>query len=155
LYTLAQLTDILKLPRNRVRAWLQAGLIQPIENTHGVCYFDFRQVVGAKRLSDLTAAGVSTEKIRRSLEKLKTWTLDADQPLHQLEFLEKNGHILLRLEEGLIEPSGQMHFDFDDGEAIIQPQPVSGEQWFETGCQHEEEGFLAEAAHAYRQALLV
>ena len=156
LYTLAQLTDFLDVPRNRVRAWLQAGLIQPVEKTNGVCYFDFRQVVGAsKTLCELAKAGIGTERIRRSLEELKAWLPDADQPLDQLALLEKNGHVLVRLEEGLVEPSGQLYFDFGAGEAILQVQPTSAEQWFETGCQHEAEGFLDEAAHAYRQALLV
>jgi Tfp pilus assembly protein PilF len=137
LYTLAQLTNLLNIPRSRVRAWMQAGLIEPVETVHGICYFDFRQVVGAKTLCELAQAGISTEKIRRSLTQLRVWLADADQPLDQLALLEKNGQLLVRLEEGL------------------QVQPTSAEQWFETGCQHEEEGFLQEAVDAYRQALLV
>jgi tetratricopeptide (TPR) repeat protein len=155
LYTLAQLTNLLNVPRNRVRAWMHAGLIEPVETMHGVCYFDFRQVVGAKTLCELARAGISIEKIRRSLEQLQVWLPDAEQPLDQLALLEKNGHIMVRLEEGLVEPSGQMFLDFGDSQAIVQVQSTSAEQWFEIGCQHEEEGFLAEAVDAYRHALLV
>jgi tetratricopeptide (TPR) repeat protein len=154
-YTLAQLADLLQVPAGRCRAWMQAGLIAPVERIHGMCYFDFRQVAGAKALSELTRSGISSERIRRSLEQLKVWLADADQPLDQLAFIEKNGKLLIRLEEGLVEPSGQMCFDFGDGQATVPLQPASAEQWFQTGCQHEEGGFLEEAVHAYRQALLL
>ena len=153
-YTLSQLVDLLKIPRNRVRAWLQAGLIQASKSEFGVNYFDFRQVVSAKTLFDLSNAGISTERIRRSLEQLKASITGVDQPLEQLAFLEKNGQLLVRLEEGLIEPSGQMFLDFESEQPTLPAKPASAEQWFQLGCQNEEEGFLAEAADAYRQALL-
>lgn len=155
LYTSAQLTDLLAVPRSRVRAWMLAGLIQPVEEIQGVCYFDFRQVAGAKTLCDLTSAGISIAKIRRSLEQLKVWRADAEQPLDQLALLEKNGQILVRLEKGLVEPSGQLCFDFGDEHANIPMQPTTAEQWFQIGCQHEEDGQFAAAIDAYRQALLL
>lgn len=153
-YTLSQIVDLLNVPRPRVRAWLHAGLIQVSKKEFGVSYFDFRQVVSAKTLFELSNAGISTKRIRRSLEQLKASVSGVDQPLEQLAFLEKNGRLLVRLEEGLIEPSGQMLLDFEAEHRTLPVQPTSAEQWFQLGCQQEEEGTLAEAADAYRQALL-
>ncbi len=155
LHNLSELVDLLQIPRRRIRAWLQAGLIQPVEIDHGIPYFDFRQVACAKTLLELTKAGVSTAEIRRSLEKLQSWRGDRAQPLEQLALLERNGRVLLRIEEGLVEPSGQMCFDFGDDAAIYSVQPTSAEGWFQQGIQHEEDGQLKEASAAYRKALML
>jgi tetratricopeptide (TPR) repeat protein len=158
LCTTAELVRILKVPRERVRAWIGAGLIRPVETRQGVGYFDFRQVAGAKTLCDLVKAGISTERVRHSLEHLRAWAGDVDQPLEQLAILEKDGDILVRLGDQLAEPSGQLRFDFGEetGESTVawqQGQP-SAEEWFDLACEHEEAGRLADAEHAYRQALL-
>jgi tetratricopeptide (TPR) repeat protein len=161
LYTLSELVELLQIPRRRIRAWLQAGLIHPAETEHGIPFFDFRQVASAKTLFELTKAGVSTSAIRRSLERLKTWQVDGDQPLAQLALLEKNGQLLLRIEEGLVEPTGQMCFDFGENDVgrisnpsyLVSVQPTTAEGYFKLGIQNEEEGLAKEAAEAYRQAL--
>src|SRR5262245_41255285 len=70
LYSTAQLCRLLRVPRDRMRGWLRAGLIQPAETTHGVDFFDFQQVTSVKTLCDLAAAGVKPPQIRKSLEQL-------------------------------------------------------------------------------------
>ena len=60
-------TRLLQIPGDRLRAWLEAGLIQPAQTHHGIAYFDFRQVTGAKTLCDLVRAGVTVKRLRRSL----------------------------------------------------------------------------------------
>ena len=46
-YSTAELSRILQVPRDRLRAWMRAGLIQPVETVEGIAYFDFQQVSGA------------------------------------------------------------------------------------------------------------
>jgi tetratricopeptide (TPR) repeat protein len=153
LYTLSELIELLQISRRRIRTWLKAGLICPAETEHGIPYFDFSQVACAKTLFEMTKAGVSMSAIRRNLEQLKEWYSEAHQPLNQLNLLEKNGQLLLRIEEGLVEPSGQMYFDFGEECAVVSMQPTSAESWFHLGIDNEVEGLLNEAADAYRQAL--
>jgi len=155
LHTLSELVDLLQIPRRRFRAWLQAGLITPAEIEHGIPFFDFRQVACAKTLFELTKAGISTAKMRRSLERLEQWRQGLAHPLEQLALLQKNGQVMLRIEEGLVEPSGQMLLDFGEDATIVTVQTTSAEAWFLQGIQNEEDGLLNEAADAYRQALLV
>jgi tetratricopeptide (TPR) repeat protein len=154
IYNLAQVADLLGVPRRRLRAWFTAGLIQPASEVQGVPLFDFQQVASAKTLCTLADAGVSTAQMRYGLERLRAWMGDDGQPLDQLAILERNGRLLVRLEAGLVEPSGQMYFDFGEEHSVIGVQPVSAEEWFQLGCQHEEEGDWKVAIHAYRQALL-
>jgi tetratricopeptide (TPR) repeat protein len=153
-YNLAQVADLLGVPRRRVRAWFTAGLIQPASEVQGVPLFDFQQVANAKTLCTLADAGVSTALMRHGLERLRAWMGDDGEPLDQLAILERNGRLLVRLEAGLVEPSGQMYFDFGEEHAVLGVQPVSAEEWFDLGCQYEEEGASDEAIHADRQALL-
>ena len=158
LYTTAQLSSLLKIPGDRVRRWLTAGLIRAVETVDGVSYFDYAQVVSARTLSDLTQAGVGCDRLRQSIEQLQTWLKYADEPLIQLAVMEQNGELLVRLKDGLADPTGQRHLDFGApvDESVSLPQsPATGVQWFELGCEHEGAGRFHEAANAYRQALVV
>src|SRR4051812_24021052 len=51
---------------------------------------------------------------RRSIEQMRRWIGSVDQPLLQLAILERNGELLVRLEDVLADSSGQRHFDFDE-----------------------------------------
>jgi len=78
--------------------------------------------------------------------------------------LERNGRLLVRLEQGLAEPDGQFHFEFT-GEANLPGQPpppsmklyagpTTAAAWHEQGVEQERGGYLEEAVESYRQALL-
>jgi tetratricopeptide (TPR) repeat protein len=156
-YTTAQLCRLLRIPPARLRAWVRQGLIEPVETVHGLGFFDFQQVTSVKTLWDLAKAGVTGSRLQKSLEQLRSW-LAVDKPLAQLALIERDGRLLLRLEEGqLAEPSGQLQFDFagDPPAMVIDAEPdyKSAESWWERGCDFEEAGKLHEAAAAYRQAL--
>src|SRR5262249_43545212 len=115
LYTTAQLHQILRIPGERLRAWMKIGLIQAAQITNGVCYFDYQQVTRAKTLSDLAQAGVSAKRLRKSLEQLRKWMPGLADPLSQLSVIERDGEMLVRLQDGhLVEPTGQLQFDFED-----------------------------------------
>jgi tetratricopeptide (TPR) repeat protein len=159
LFSTSQLCRILQVPRDRLRSWLREGLIQPVEVNQGVSLFDFQQVTSVKTLWELAQAGVTTARIRRSLEQLRHWLAGIDEPLAQLALIERDGRLLVRLDEGqLAEPSGQLQFDFatDVCTPIVAPASAapSADEWWEIGYEQEESGQLAEAAHSYRQALL-
>jgi tetratricopeptide (TPR) repeat protein len=158
-YSTAQLARLLKIPGGRVRRWAAAGVIRPVETRQGVSYFDYGQVVSARTMSGLVEAGVKPERLRRSIEQRQTWMGSVELPLLQLAILQQNGELLVRLDDGLADTSGQRHFDFDDAsepsEVSLPQPPVTAEQQSEQGWLHEECGRLDEAAESYRQALLL
>jgi hypothetical protein len=158
LYSAGQVIQLLKIPGSRLRSWIRAGLIHACESVHGISYFDYTQVAGARTLCELTRAGVKPERIRQSLQQLAKWLGDVEEPLAQLAALEKGGELLVRLEDGLVEPSGQGRLDFSAPEPcpiVAVPQgPQTADEWFAFGCQEEKSGRLEEAIQAYRQALL-
>src|SRR5262249_44283471 len=66
--------------------------------------------------------------------------------------------VLVRLEDGLAEPSGQRRFDFEqepERPAVdFAPSAPGPDQLFEEACNHEEAGRFEEAISVYRQMLL-
>lgn len=161
-FTLRELARMLGLPAQRLNLWLRAGLIEPAATVEGICYFDFRHVAGAKSLCELARSGITVARLRQSLRRLRGWLGDIEHPLSQLTRLEHSRRLVVRLADGqLAEPGGQLLFDFaepphEPGPASLPwvAQTRSAAEWFEAGCRAEDRGDHAQAAHAYRQALL-
>src|SRR5262249_26969585 len=130
----AELGELLNVSRDRLRRWMEDGLVKPVETRDGICYFEFRHVSAVKSLCKLTEAGVRPERIRRSLRQLSRSMPDLDAALFQ-----HGEELLVRSEEGhLVEPTGQRVFDFEE-----EPEPrtvqvelrsLPPEAWFEEGC---------------------
>ncbi len=161
-FTPPALSELLHVPEPRIRAWAKAGLLRPTSVEHGVMRFDFRQAAIARTLVGLTDGGVSASRLRRSLKQLKEWLPGLDEPLQQLSLLERNGPLLVRLENGdLAEVDGQMHLDFN-GASPPPPAPLrlaplpayrSAGQWHALGIEQEQAGLLDDAADSYLHAL--
>lgn len=157
-FSLAQLCRLLKVPRDRLRAWLRQGLLQPSATLQGIPYFDFQQVTGVRTLWDLARSGVSLERLRKSLELLARWLPKLGPADQHLRLLERNGQVLCRLDEGqLAEPTGQLQLDFteqENGPRLVAAQSApSPEELFRQGCDLEAEGNLIEAVQTYREAI--
>jgi tetratricopeptide (TPR) repeat protein len=151
------LAELLNVSRDRLKSWLRNGLIRPTQTVDGLDYFDYAQVVGVKTLVELTSAGVKVDGIRRSLQLLHQWLPNIDDPLAQLTILEQAGEVRVRYKEDLVDPSGQKVFEFDEpvSSTSISMSANKERDWFAVACELEDAGRLAEAADAYRQALLV
>lgn len=112
-YTPAMLAHLLGVSVRVIRRWQRRGLITPVRTLHKLPYFDFQEVATARRLAQWVAAGASPEAIERRLAELVEVLPDIRRPLDQLSILVEGKQVLLRQGEGLIEPGGQLRFDFD------------------------------------------
>lgn len=113
LYTPAMLADLLDVPLAVIRRWHRRGLIVPAHVVRRLPYFDFQEITTARRLAELVAAGVSPAAIEQKLAWLARFVPGASRPLAQLSVLVEGRQLLLRQGDGLIEPGGQLRFDFD------------------------------------------
>lgn len=165
LYTIEQLSRMLCVPRTTLRAWVRKGLIRPERVVRRLCWFDFAQVAGAKALQGLLDKGATVSAIRRGLQQIAEWLpRSASRPLLQLESLARGRQLVLRLDDGtLVEPSGQLHFEFADNAPSASPTAGLGsyaerrrspQDWFALGIAAEDDSRLDDAAEAYHQALL-
>ena len=177
LYTPAMLAALLKVPRSAIRRWHRRGLIVPVREVHRLPYFDFQEVATARRLAQLLAAGVSPASIERKLGQLARYLPDVERPLAQLSVIVDGRHLLLRRDEGLVEPGGQIRIDFDvigDGDSVETaampdatrhvvplnsrvygpPPPDAGpDDLLRLAVELEDEGRLEAAADVFRAAL--
>jgi len=173
LYTPAMLADLLDVPVATIRLWHRRGLIVPARTVRRLPYFDFQEVATARRLAQLLAAGVSPAAIQKKLAGLSRFVPEVERPLAQLSIIIEGRQLLLRQGAGLIEPGGQMRFDFeafenppgspdsDSGGATLNIErylaepsmPPPKEEILDMAAQFEDDGRLEDAAEMYRVAL--
>ncbi len=175
LYTPAMLAELLKVPVAVIRRWHRRGLIVPVREVRRLPYFDFREVAAARRLAELLAAGTSPAAIERKLAALARYVPGVRRPLAQLSVIVEGRDILLRQGDGLVEPGGQLRFDFAaveesppraellgpaaaprgmarEGPRATQP-PMSPYDLASAAAELEEANQLDQAAEMYRAAL--
>ncbi|MEN6457424.1 MAG: tetratricopeptide repeat protein [Thermoguttaceae bacterium] len=154
LYTPAMLADLLGVSVAVIRRWHRRGLIVPAREVRRLPYFDFQEVATARRLTELLAAGASPRVIEKKLEAIARYLPNVSRPLAQLSVIVHGKEILLRQGEGLVEPGGQLRFDFDaweEGPAAPTPAvPTAPDQLCRLAAELEEDGQLAAAAEMYR-----
>lgn len=112
-WTPAMLADLLGVSVRVIRRWHRRGLIRPIVTLHKLPYFDFAEVATAKRLAGWVASGADWKAIEKRLAELVRIFPHSTRPLDQLGVLVQGKDVLLRQGDGLIEPGGQMRFDFE------------------------------------------
>lgn len=184
LYTPAMLCRSLNVPIGTIRRWERLGLIRAVRKVYRLPYFDFSEVAGVRRLSDLLAAGIPPHQLESSLIKLRSMLPGLDRPLAQLNLLAQDARLLVRDAHGLVEPTtGQRCFDFvppagfeqapsgdvialDPAQSEARPERSNGkpsaltdqhrsaDQWFEEGCRLLDQQETAAAIESFRSALM-
>jgi tetratricopeptide (TPR) repeat protein len=152
------LSRILDVSTVRLRRWLRLSLIQPIASESRIPYFDFHQVAFIKQLLELVESGASLGQIQRGIEQAKRLLPRGESLTASWLNIARDGRVLLRLRDRLVDHTGQRYFDFDaagDGESTLLAEAVrsSFHDLCDEGLALEDDGRLEEAAEAYRRAL--
>jgi tetratricopeptide (TPR) repeat protein len=124
LYTPAMLAELVGVKAPLVRRWTKRGWLIPAREIRKLPYFDFAEVATARRLWELRTAGASTADIERHLAALARYVPHIQRPLAELSLVIEGKHLLVRQGDELVEPSGQLRFDFsaaDDQECAADP----------------------------------
>ncbi|MEE2640319.1 MAG: MerR family transcriptional regulator [Planctomycetota bacterium] len=179
LYTPAMVADLLDVPVACIRKWHRHGLIRPLREFHRLPYFDFQEVNTARRLAELVEGGASPSQIKKNLEQLSEYLPEIERPLAQLSVIIEGKRVLLRQDEGVVEPNGQIRFDFEGVDSTVEtgeefdeevsltfPLGITDENpdvdysgWsfedlVDTACQLEDDGNLPQAIEVYRSLLI-
>lgn len=112
LYTPAMLADLLKVPVPTIRRWHRLGLLHPVKEVCRLPYFDFQELAAARRLASWLQTS-SAEQVEQQLVKLTRVLPGAHRPLSQLPVIVRGTEVLLRQMSGLVDPNGQLRFDFE------------------------------------------
>lgn len=174
LYTPAMLADLLKVSIRNIRRWHRMGLIHPVRVVHRLPYFDFQEVRTARQLAGWLASGASLGAIKKQLQELAQWIPDGERSIAQLNVIVEGRQLLLRQDEGLVEPGGQLRIDFDalNEEQTLAESSVlsvvvhdrsdrgqnpiellSQDQMLEQAIELEDQGLLQDAIEWYRTIL--
>ncbi|HET6450767.1 MAG TPA: tetratricopeptide repeat protein [Spirochaetia bacterium] len=173
LYTAEQVSRIVEVPVSVVRSWVRKGLLPPARLAHRLAWFEFTDILSARALSRLTAAGVPASRIHRSLADIARWLPDGGRILGRLEAYATG--VRLRMPDGSwVEPSGQRLMDFRHGDSAdatdarpgiervsLFPGPAGasglaaaeGTSWFDRALDAEEAGDLESAIRFYTAEL--
>ncbi|MEX1042690.1 MAG: MerR family transcriptional regulator [Pirellulaceae bacterium] len=161
MYTPAMLAEVLGVSKSIVRRWHRRGLIVPAREVRNLPYFDYHEVATARSLAQMLASGMSPERIERQLSAISQYLPDVQRPLAQLSIIVQGREILLRQGEGLVEPGGQMRFDFDAVDDLpeifalddeTEDDQRSPQAWIDRAADHEDAGELDEAIDCLRSA---
>lgn len=120
LYTAAMLAELAGVDTWRIRNWQRRGWLRASEQQHRVSYFDFPEVAIARQLAQLHHAGATPKQIQEQLRKLERANPESARPMAELGVVLDGRQILLRREAGLVEPSGQKRFEFDDDAPAVE-----------------------------------
>jgi tetratricopeptide (TPR) repeat protein len=105
-YDSKDLERLFGLPASAVRALTRAGTIHPVRRA-GKLHYTFQDLVVLRTASALRAANISSQRINRTLQKLRS-ALPVESSLHQLSLIALGNRIAIREGRTLREPeSGQ------------------------------------------------
>lgn len=111
LYTVAMMADVLGAPQAAVRHWLRVGLLEPSRRSGSLVWFEFSQLVVARRLVRLMESGLSLGDIDRQLAGLAPG--GAAEAAHSAERIVVDGRRLsIHRGDSLLGAGGQLQFDF-------------------------------------------
>jgi tetratricopeptide (TPR) repeat protein len=196
-YSLAETARILRVSPSRLRYWEQTALVERSANgpsgssgssdpnePEGTSEqarsggFEFRDLVQLRGVVGMLENGVPLVRIRRSLARLREQVPELGNALPNLR-VHASGHIVVRHEDGLLEPSGQFVLDFAaladaggaqgaDGPSAdplppvseLRARPAESEEqesaltWFERGSALDgDPSSYEDAIAAYRRAI--
>jgi len=151
-FTLAELAEHCGLPPSVVKRFVQHELLVPRRGS--VQSFSFRAVGTARTLAQLWRARWSAPRIQRAWRLARTVIADPDEALTGLLASIGQRKITVRTPDGrLVEPGGQMLFDFEAPRETALPSLRTVQDWFQIGVDAEAAGRLEDAVRAYERAL--
>lgn len=153
-FSLGELAELCGLPASVVKRWVERELLSPQRGS--LQQFSFRALGTARTLAQFWRAGWSAPRIQRAWRLARTVVADADEALTGMLASLGCRRVTVRLSDGqLVEPGGQMLFDFSGGEAVDARALAmrSPNDWFTIGVDAEAAGRIEDAVRAYERAV--
>lgn len=100
----SEVVDLLDLSRRQLQYWATTGLVEPSARTPGGHHrYDFGDLVALKATKRLIDAGVSVQKIRRSVGALRELLPQVGRPLSELVLVATGDVVLVFHDETVFE----------------------------------------------------
>ena len=116
-----EVVEILKISRRQLQYWAQTDLVRPsVQTPGGHARYTFEDLVSLKTAKRLIDAGVSLQRIRKSIGQLRSILPNIRSPLSQLTLVA----------------TGDVVLAFHDGTAV---DAISGQEWVFEVAQFQRE----------------
>ena len=160
-YGVRDVEKLLRLPRNTIRALIEAGFVSPARGPRKAWRFSFQDLIVLRTAQALVAAKVPRKRITRSVKELRRHLPDA-MPLSGLSICAVADRVVVK--EGASRwqaESGQylLAFEGDPSEGSLKvierrpaERPASAADWFDRALALEETDATA-ALQAYERAI--
>jgi DNA-binding transcriptional MerR regulator len=100
----SEVVDLLDLSRRQLQYWAKTGLVEPSARTPGGHHrYDFNDLVALKATRRLIDAGVSVQKIRKSVGALRELLPQVGRPLSELVLVATGDVVLVFHDETVFE----------------------------------------------------
>lgn len=151
-YTTREVSELLDLPQELIRAYARAGVLNP-QRTPGRHYrFSFQDIIVLRTAKELNNSGINSAQITRALGNLRK-KLPKQKSLTSLRISGQAGDVVIHDQNQIYNPeSGQIHFNFSISdlagtvaplakkavqEAEFNPNELSSDDWFDLGVDLE------------------
>ncbi|TPV97288.1 MAG: tetratricopeptide repeat protein [Myxococcales bacterium FL481] len=114
LYSVSEVARLFEVPESRLRYWSQTGFLAPSQRQRGRLRYTFRDLVSIKVAVGLLNAGLSLQRVRRSLDALRLRLPAVDDPLATLRVQCERDRVVVVTDEGNYDAAtGQLVLDFE------------------------------------------
>ena len=110
-YEARDLARLAGLSVDQLRRWRANGLLPAAHKSSGEARYRFQDLIAARAAKRLLAEGICTRHVREAVEAIRTWDLQDAHPLAALKIQARQGRLVVRLDEGLVEARMRIHLD--------------------------------------------
>lgn len=167
LYSLADVARLFSVTASRLRYWDRTRFMMPSGRRGRRRFYTFQDLIGLRAAKALLDSGVPLQRVRKSVESLRTLLPKVTRPLNELRVVADGQSVLVRDASGPFEPStGQGVFDFEVSalrddvvrtlkrHAELDESKRSAYELYLEGCRFDEdEATFERAEEMYRRAL--
>lgn len=112
-YSIKDVAKIFGMQESRLRYWAQTGFVNPSVRKRGRMFYTFRDLIHVRAAKDLLDAGVTMQKVRKSLDSLRALLPDVAYPASKLHICSDGETVVAKDDDTLFEPeTGQLLMDF-------------------------------------------
>jgi tetratricopeptide (TPR) repeat protein len=158
-YTRADIRRILNVSDKQLKQWEEFQVIAPII-PGAKDHYDFRDLIALRTAKQLTENGVTSTRLKQSLEALRKKLFEIKSPLTELRIISNGRDVIVENAGSHLEPiSGQFFLNFQTQELIekenVRVMPDRGaEAWFHQALEFDADPRTrAQAIEAYDRVL--
>ncbi len=165
-YSFKDVSRLFEISESRLRYWDRSGILSPTGRSGRRKVYTFQDLIGVRSVKTLLDSGISLQRTRRILNKLKAAIPRSSHPLNKLRVMADAKTVVVADADIEFEAdTGQLLLDFDVGafeQEVVSKLPnkvetervLSAYEWYLEGCALDENpDTIAFAEEAYHKAI--